>query len=84
VYVDGRLDALEHYNPFPYPDGLFDGGDTGADFTVGAVHRGGEWGNFFGGRLGGLAVFNRALSDGELRALAAGDAQVPPADAGRD
>jgi hypothetical protein len=72
VYVDGRLDALEQYNPFPYPDGLFDGGAEGADFTVGAVHRGGSWGNFFGGRLGGLAVFRRALSAEELKALAAG------------
>ena len=72
VYVDGRLDALEQYNPFPYPDGLFDGGATGADFTVGAVHRGGSWGNFFGGQIGGLAIFRRALSAEEMQALAAG------------
>jgi hypothetical protein len=71
VYVDGRLDALASYNPFPYPDGLFDGGPDGADFTVGAVHRGNEWGNFFGGQIGGLAVFRRALSEAEMRALAA-------------
>lgn len=71
VYVDGRLDALEHYNPFPYAEGLFDGGDDGAPFTVGAVHRGGEWGNFFGGWLGGLAVFDRALTDEEMQKLAA-------------
>jgi hypothetical protein len=70
VYVNGKLDALEQYNPFPYPDGLFDGGEDGADFTVGAVHRGGEWGNFFGGRLGGLAVFDRALTDREIESLA--------------
>jgi hypothetical protein len=70
VYVNGRLDALEHYNPFPYPDGLFDGGPDGADFTVGAVHRGGEWGNFFGGQFGGLAIFSRALDEAELRGLA--------------
>lgn len=69
VYVDGRLDAFEHYNPFPYPDGLFNGGSKGADFTVGAVHRGGEWGNFFGGQIGGLAVYNRALSAEEMRVL---------------
>lgn len=69
VYVNGRLDSLEHYNPFPYPDGLHDGGGDGADFTVGAVHRGGEWGNFFGGRIGGLAIFSRALSDEEIAAL---------------
>lgn len=59
VYVDGRLDAMEQYNPFPYPDGLFKGGPDGADFTVGAVHRSNEWGNFFGGKIGGLAVFRR-------------------------
>ncbi len=69
VYVNGRLDALEHYNPFPFPDGLFEGGADGADFTVGAVHRGGEWGNFFSGRIAGLAVFTRALSDDELALL---------------
>jgi len=69
VYVNGKLDALEQYNPFPYADGLFDGGEDGSPFTVGAVHRGGSWGNFFGGRLGGLAVFNRALSDEEIASL---------------
>lgn len=69
VYVDGKLDALEHYNPFPYPDGLFDGGADGADFTVGAVHRGGTWGNFFGGQIGGLAIFKRALSEAEMQSL---------------
>lgn len=69
VYVNGKLDALEQYNPFPYPDGLFDGGEDGSPFTVGAVHRGGSWGNFFGGRIGGLAVFDRALSDEEIAAL---------------
>ncbi len=70
VYVDGKLDSLEHYNPFPYSDGLYDGGAEGADFTVGAVHRGGSWGNFFGGHLGGLAIYQRALSDEELQTLA--------------
>jgi len=69
VYVNGKLDSFEHYNPFPYPDGLFDGGADGADFTVGAVHRGGEWGNFFGGDIGGLAEFSRALSEEEMAGL---------------
>lgn len=72
VYVDGRLDALEHCNPFPCAEGIFDGGSDGADFTVGAVHRGGTWGNFFAGDLGGLAVFDRALSDAQMRTLAGG------------
>jgi hypothetical protein len=70
VYVNGKLDALEQYNPFPYPEGLYDGGKDGADFTVGAVHRGGEWGNFFAGHLGGLAIYDRALTDAELKRLA--------------
>ncbi|TLD69930.1 LamG domain-containing protein [Phragmitibacter flavus] len=66
VYVNGKLDTWEQRNPFAYEDGLFDGGDDGADFTVGAVHRGGEWGNFFDGKMAGVAVFNRALSAEEL------------------
>ena len=70
VFVNGKLDALEHYNPFPYPDGLFNGGTNGAPFTVGAVHRSNEWGNFFGGDLGGLAIYNRALTEDELTELA--------------
>lgn len=70
VYLDGKLDSLEQYNPFPYPDGLFDGGKEGAPFTVGAVHRGGSWGNFFGGQLGGLAIFKHALNEEQMLALA--------------
>ncbi|HRE84080.1 MAG TPA: hypothetical protein PLN52_23755 [Opitutaceae bacterium] len=69
VYVDGRLDSWELRNPFRYDEGLFDGGSDGADFTVGAVHRSNQWGNFFGGRIGGLAVFNRALSESEIKKL---------------
>lgn len=68
VYIlTGALDVWERYNPFPYPDGLFDGGEDGADFTVGAVNRYGSWGNFFGGLIGGLAVYRRALSAEELK-----------------
>lgn len=70
VFLNGKLDAWELRNPFPYEDGIFDGGEDGADFTVGAVHRGGSWGNFFGGRIGGLAVFKRALTDEEMADLA--------------
>jgi hypothetical protein len=70
VFVNGKLDAWELRNPFPYEEGLFDGGDNGADFTVGAVHRGGEWGNYLGGRIGGLAVFKRALTDAEMLEMA--------------
>lgn len=70
VYLDGKLDSLEHYNPFPYHEGLFDGGAEGAPFTVGAVHRGGAWGNFFGGVIGGLAIYKKALSESEMLELA--------------
>ena len=69
VYVDGKLDALEHYNPFACPGGIYNGGKEGAPFTVGAVHRGGEWGNFFGGQIGGLAIFRRALTETEIKTL---------------
>lgn len=69
VYVDGKLDAAEKCNPFPYADGLFDGGKDGADFTVGSVSVAGKPGNFFVGRIGGLAVYNRALSDDEIAKL---------------
>jgi len=70
VYVNGKLDVWEHRNPFPYEDGLYDGGHDGADFTVGAVHRGGSWGNFFGGGMAGVAVYKRALTPEELAKLA--------------
>jgi hypothetical protein len=66
VYVDGKLDAREEFNPYPYEEGMYDGGFDGADFTVGAVHAGGRINNFFDGSLGGLAVYNRALGSEEL------------------
>ncbi|WP_009963676.1 LamG-like jellyroll fold domain-containing protein [Verrucomicrobium spinosum] len=69
LYLDGRFDASEGSNPFPYAEGLFDGGEGGAEFTVGSVSVRGRPGNFFGGRLGGLAVFQRALSAEEIAAL---------------
>ncbi len=40
-----------------------------APFTVGAVHRGGEMGNWFCGILAGLAVFPRALTEGLMADL---------------
>jgi hypothetical protein len=49
--------------------GLFDGGEDGSDFTVGAVHRLGEMGNNFVGQIGGIAVFDRALSDDEFQTI---------------
>lgn len=67
VYIDGRFDADEGRNPLPLPAGLFHGN---ADFTVGAVDRHGEIGNFLDGTLGGLAIYARALTEDELLSLA--------------
>lgn len=71
AYLDGRLDVREKLNPYLYPGGLFDGGADGADFTVGAVYRGGAMGNWFVGRLAGLAIFDAALDDSAMQQLAA-------------
>lgn len=70
LYRNGRFDASEGSNPFPHPHGLFDGGAEGAEFTVGCVSVKGKPGNFFAGLLGGVAVFDRALSAEEVAALA--------------
>lgn len=53
-------------NPYYYPDGM---GNNGSDFTVGAVLLKNGMGNFFKGQLGGLAVFDKALSEKELKQL---------------
>lgn len=66
AYLDGVLDEREGRNPFAYADGLYDGGADGADFTVGAVSRSGEPGNFFHGTLCALAVYRRALTTDEM------------------
>ncbi|SDM20920.1 LamG-like jellyroll fold domain-containing protein [Kriegella aquimaris] len=50
-------------NPYYFPSGM---GNNGSDFTVGAVLLKRGMGNFFKGLIGGLAVFDRALSDKEL------------------
>jgi len=71
AWLDGKLDRQDGLNPYPYAGGLHDGGKGGSDFTVGAVDRSGEMGNFFTGLLGGLAVFERALSPAEMWALGA-------------
>jgi hypothetical protein len=80
AYLNGRLDPRGARNPYHYPGGLFDGGEDGSDFTVGAVARPEDVntpppevpyvGNWFYGLLGGLAVYNRALSEEELLRLA--------------
>lgn len=67
VYVNGKFVAEEGFNPYPLQGGIFKGN---AEFTVGAVHRGGEIGNYFNGELDGLAIFSRALNEAELLKLA--------------
>jgi hypothetical protein len=69
-YLNGDLDRREDRNPYAYEGGLFDGGAEGSDFTIGAVNRGGEMGNWFQGQLGGLAVYGLALTDAEMAELA--------------
>lgn len=66
VFVDGRLDQNPRsdpfrreaatLNPYRYPGAIYDGGPEGAPFTVGGVHRSGEMGNWFIGRMAELRV----------------------------
>jgi hypothetical protein len=65
VWLNGLLDAHPRLNPYPMAGGLHDGGISGSDFTVGAVDRSGEIGNFFHGFIAGLAVYQRSLTPAE-------------------
>ena len=61
---DGYPEGLmQSKNPYYFAHGM---GDNGSDFTVGAVLLKRGMGNHFIGQLGGLAVFDRALSEKEL------------------
>ena len=61
---EGYPDGLRQTkNPYYYPHGM---GDNGSDFTVGAVLLKKGMGNFFIGRIGGVAVFDRALTRSEM------------------
>jgi len=66
VFVGGNFIKVENQNPFPLSKSLFHGN---AEFTVGAVDRHGEIGNFLNGTLSGLAIYSRALSEDELKLL---------------
>jgi len=59
--------AIHSKNPYYFPDGM---GNNGSDFTVGAVLLRSGMGNFFNGHIGGLAVFDRALSSDEISRFA--------------
>lgn len=64
IGFDGYPNGLtQSKNPYYFPDGI---GNNGSDFTVGAVLLKAGMGNFFKGQIGGLAVFNRALTEEEL------------------
>lgn len=67
VFVNGKLVAEEGHNPYPLENGIFDGI---GDFTVGAVDRSGEMGNFLNGELDELAIYSEALSESLLLKLA--------------
>lgn len=66
TYLDGEFHPREAFNPFPYPGGIFQGT---ADFTVGAVHRQGSMGNWFVGKIAGLAIYRRSLTSEEISSL---------------
>lgn len=57
---------IQSKNPYLFPYGI---GNNGSDFTVGAVVLKSGMGNFFKGLIGGLAVFNRALTEKEIKSL---------------
>lgn len=64
---DGYSEGIiQSKNPYRFTDGI---GNNGSDFTVGAVLLKSGMGNSFKGQIGGLAVFERALSDDEFRSL---------------
>ena len=54
---------VQSKNPYYYPDGI---GDNGSDFTIGAVCLKRGMGNWYKGKIGAVAVYNRALSETEL------------------
>jgi len=79
VYLDGKLDENGPYNPFLWDKPIFDGGTDGSDFTV-AQRALPKWPGYptveapthnegFSGALGGLTVYDRALTAKEMEAL---------------
>lgn len=78
VYTNGDLDENGNYNPFYWSKPIYDAGADGGDFTV-AQRSVPSWPDFpkgvpgnkvgFGGILGGLAVYNRALKPTEIYSL---------------
>ncbi|MFZ4726067.1 MAG: LamG-like jellyroll fold domain-containing protein [Paludibacter sp.] len=58
--------AVHSKNPYYFPYGI---GNNGSDFTVGAVLLKAGMGNFYKGLIGGLAVFDKVLSDDQIKTL---------------
>jgi len=69
AWVNGLFDASPGLNPYLMPNGLYNSGPSGSDFTVAGVDRSGQMGNFFTGSIAALAVYNRALTPAEMFAL---------------
>jgi hypothetical protein len=67
--VDRDLVALR-LNPWWYPHGIYAPSNAGGPFTIGRVIHSSR-GVGFTGWIGGVAVFNRALAEAELRTLSA-------------
>lgn len=67
IGFDGYPQGLiQTKNPYYFPYAM---GNNGSDFTVGAVLLKNGMGNYFIGQMGGLAVFNRALTEKKLKRM---------------
>lgn len=97
AYLDGIADQRPHFadppapfgqrlhyakNPYAFPDGL--NRRVVSDFTVGGVLLSRGMGNFFGGEIGGVAVYDRVLEPEEIMKIHLGtkEADQPIADLG--
>lgn len=63
-------------NPYAFDDGLYE--STPSDFTVGANEVTAGMQNFFTGQIGGLAVYDRRLTDAEMVQLRKAGAPSEP------
>lgn len=66
-FPDKPQGIMQTKNPYFYPDGI---GSNASDFTVGAVQLKKGMGNFFKGKIGGIAIFDKALTELEISKLA--------------
>lgn len=62
-YPEGLIQSK---NPYYFPYGM---GNNGSDFTIGAVQLKKGMGNLFKGLIGGVVVFDRALTDEEIHTI---------------